>query len=175
MHKGRPDGHFSVSIDVEIRPATEADLPALEWLGLYSAHAPIIHEAFMAQTRGDALLLLGVSGSYPIAQVWIDFARKRSEGIAVLWAIRTFFPLQGRGIGQRMLAAAEDAVRARGLSRAELDVEVENAGALRFYQSSGWHRTGRAVTDFTSHGADGPMIESRPVWTMAKTLTTPMR
>lgn len=175
MHKPRVDGHFSVSIDVAIRPAVEADLPALEWLGLYTAHQPIMREALAAQARGDALLLLGVSGNYPIAQVWIDFARKREEAIALLWAVRTFFPLQGRGIGRRMMNAAEEAVCARGLTRAELDVEVGNEGALRFYRSCGWRRTGQGVADFTSYGADGPVIETRPVWTMEKTLTPPPR
>jgi len=172
MHKAHDDGHFTVSIEVEIRPAVEADLPALEWLGLYSPHRPIMREALEAQRRGEALLLLGVSGNYPIAQVWIDFARKRQEGVALLWAIRTFFPLQGRGIGRRMMTAAERSICARGISRAELEVEIDNEGALAFYKRLGWRRAHEEISEFTTSDADG-RPETRPVWVMEKTLTPP--
>ncbi|HHY48450.1 MAG TPA: GNAT family N-acetyltransferase [Alphaproteobacteria bacterium] len=127
---------FSIVLDLDIRPAQADDLAALEWLGLFERDRHLIRSAFGAQERGDALLLLAIAGGFPLAQVWIDFARK--PGTAVFWAVRTFPPLEGRGIGSRMLAAAEAEVRRRRLDRAELEVERDNTRARRFYQRRGW-------------------------------------
>lgn len=136
MNGGDPHGRFSIALDLEIRPARAEDLPALEWLGLFARDRRIIRSAFAAQRRGEALLLLAMAGGFPLAQVWIDFARR--AGTAVFWAVRTFPPLQGRGIGGRMLLAAEQVARHRGCRRAELEVEPDNQPARDFYLRRGW-------------------------------------
>jgi ribosomal protein S18 acetylase RimI-like enzyme len=137
--------YFKVTLEAEIRPATADDLEALEWMGLYAAHQGIIQATFGAQQRGDALMLLAIAGGFPIAQVWIDFVRHPDRATATLWAVRTFFPLQGRGIGKRMMAAADAAIRARGVSRAELEVDRRNEAARRFYRRLGWRSRGRSA------------------------------
>jgi ribosomal protein S18 acetylase RimI-like enzyme len=167
-----PSRCFKVSLEVEVRAAEADDLPALEWLGLYSPHRQIMHDAFEAQSRGDALLLLGMCSGYPIAQVWIDFARERQQGIAIIWAVRTFFPLQGRGIGRRMMAFAEEEIAARGIRKAELHVELDNDGALRFYRRHGWHVAGNTTEQFTAMGPKGePELQTLAVRTMQKALS----
>ncbi|WP_230530901.1 GNAT family N-acetyltransferase [Microvirga roseola] len=160
---------FKATIEVLVRPCLERDLPALEWMGLYTRQRDIIREAFNAQERGDALLLLGVSAGFPVGQVWIDFARKRAEGIAYLWAVRTFYPLQGSGIGRHMMDAAEAALRERGIVRAELGVERDNDSALRFYEKLGWRVVGPLQERF-SYRSDGSeaAIEHLDQWLMAK-------
>ena len=119
-----------------IRACKEEDLPALEWMGLYSRHRHIIRETFEAQERGDALMLLGVAAGFPIAQIWIAF--RQSSSLATLWAVRTFHPLQGSGIGRRMMRAAEHALARRGVVRAELEVDDCNRKVLGFYRRLGW-------------------------------------
>jgi ribosomal protein S18 acetylase RimI-like enzyme len=143
---------FTVTVDVQIRPARAEDLEALEWMGLFTPHRSIIRTTFRAQERGEALMLLGIAGGFPIAQVWIDFERDRARQVAAIWAVRTFSPLQGSGIGARMMAAAEDAIRARGLERAELQVERDNAAAKRFYRKLGWRPARRATTQDDAAG-----------------------
>jgi hypothetical protein len=91
----------TISVEIVIRPCVEGDLPALEWMGLYTHHRDIIRQAFEAQQRGDALLLLAIAADFPVGQVWIDFARKREDSIAFLWAVRTIYPLQGARDRQR--------------------------------------------------------------------------
>jgi ribosomal protein S18 acetylase RimI-like enzyme len=161
--------HFVVSVEVALRAAVESDLEALEWMGLYEGHRDIIRTAFEAQQRGDALLLVAISGGFPVAQVWIDFARKRAQRKAVLWAVRTFFPLQGRGIGRRMLIAAEREIAMRGIHRAELEVEHSNEGALRFYKSCGWKMVGENIERLTIRDGDaGVQNLQLDVWVMEK-------
>jgi ribosomal protein S18 acetylase RimI-like enzyme len=162
---------FTVSLEVAIRPARAEDLPALEWMGLFSAHREIIRAAFEAQERGDALLLLAIAGGFPVAQVWIDFARRRERRIATIWAVRTFFPLQGRGIGRQMMLAAEEAIRARGIHRAELEVEHGNDHARRFYGRLGWRAASEQSAPLeVSDGGAGPRSVAMELQTLEKDL-----
>ncbi|WP_274425726.1 GNAT family N-acetyltransferase [Chelativorans sp. YIM 93263] len=141
MH-GPELGRIEATIRAKIRPCQKEDLPALEWMGLYRPDRHIIRETFEMQQRGEALMLLAVSADFPIAQVWIDFARKRAEQVAVLWAIRTFFPLQGAGIGRQMMHAAERVARHRGFHSAQLKVDADNDRASSFYRNRGWRPIG---------------------------------
>lgn len=45
------------------------------------------------------------------------------------------------GIGRRLVEAAEDWVRARGVPKINLLVRKENAGVLAFYEALGWRDT----------------------------------
>jgi ribosomal protein S18 acetylase RimI-like enzyme len=168
---GDRDGEISVRITATIRRCREEDLAALEWMGLFGAHAGVIEEAFAAQQTGDALLLLADCNGFPIAQVFIDFARKGNEDTAALWAVRTFPPLQGAGIGGRMLEAAEAAIGRRGFSNAELGVERENGDALRFYERHGWRRVGPFTETIEyEDGAGARWSEVLDQWLMRKAL-----
>ena len=53
---------------------------------------------------------------------------------------------QGRGVGRRLLTAAEDALRTEGAERAQLWVFAENAPSRHFYAAQGWEPDGRATT-----------------------------
>ncbi|WP_448203267.1 N-acetyltransferase family protein [Azospirillum sp. sgz302134] len=164
-------GRATLAVPMTIRLCTEADLPALEWMGLYSPHRAVIRAAFDAQQRGDGLMLLGVTAGFPVGQVWIDLARKRGEGTAVLWAVRTFYPLQGAGIGRHLLAAAERLLRERGIARAELGVERANDAARRFYERNGWRVTGPLNEAFRFTTSQGQVMEETlEQWLMVKDL-----
>ncbi len=152
-------GRVTLSVSMTIRLCTAADLPALEWMGLYSPHRAVIQEAFAAQQRGDGLMLLGVAGGFPVGQVWIDLAAKRAERAAILWAVRSFHPLHGTGIGGHLMVVAERLLRERGVRRAELGVERGNDAARRFYERRGWRagRPFRETVRFTT--PDGEPVE----------------
>jgi ribosomal protein S18 acetylase RimI-like enzyme len=49
---------------------------------------------------------------------------------------------QGRGLGERLLAAAVAELRAAGHERALLNVLADNAAAVRLYERSGWSAVG---------------------------------
>jgi len=140
-------GKLEATVRATIRPCRQEDLPALEWMGLYTRHRNIIHDAFEAQKRGDGLMLLAIAAGFPIAQVWVRFRRHGRKSHAHLWAIRTFHPLQRAGIGRQMMRAAERILARRGIERAELEVECREQHVLGFYKRLGWHVVGSGDPD----------------------------
>lgn len=71
----------------------------------------------------------------------IDAEEGHLRGMAVKPAV------QGRGIAQQLLHAAESLLRARGCRRVTLDTTAPLAQATRFYRHNGYKLTGR-VQDF---------------------------
>lgn len=138
---------MEVTLRATIRACREEDLPALEWMGLYSRDRKIIREAYEAQQRGEGLMLLAVSAGFPIAQVWMSFGHRGRTPFAKLWAVRTFFPLQGAGIGIRMMRTALRILARRGIRRAELEVAPHNGKALGFYRGLGFRHVGHGKRD----------------------------
>ena len=161
----------SVTLNFVVRPCTEADLPGLEWMGLHTPHREMIMRAYQGQQQGDMLMLLAVSSGFPVAQTWIDFTRKRPQRTAVLWAVRTFPPLRGLGIGRHLMSSTEAVLRERGIATAELGVECSNQAARRFYERLGYHVVGpmsevfRCITPWGT-----PVEEALDEWLMAKEL-----
>lgn len=135
-------GEMDVRLRATIRACREDDLPALEWMGLFSPDRVIIRDTFEAQRRGEALMLLAVTAEFPVAQVWVDFWQDHHIRGATLWAVRTFPPLQGAGIGRRLMQAAEHVLARRGIEWAELEVEAANREVLEFYHRLGWQIEG---------------------------------
>ena len=148
----------TIPVFVRFRPCRESDLEALEWMGLHTREREIITETFAAQVRGDALMLLAEAGGFPVAQAWLDFAERGTAEWPHLWAVRVFPPLQGAGLGRRLMAEAEVLAAARGAHGLELGVEWDNARARRFYRSLGYSPTG-ARRDLVRYTFDGQPLE----------------
>jgi GNAT superfamily N-acetyltransferase len=139
-------GEIDATLRVMFRLAEEADLPALEWMGLYAPHRGIIREVFDAQLRGESFMLLGLASGFPVAQAWIVLGGdRRVEETATLGAVRVFPPLRGAGIGHHLMAQADELLAGRGVRKVELLAERSNAQALRFYARLGWRALGPEV------------------------------
>ena len=119
---------FTVSVPVTIRLCRKDDLPALEWFGMFTDHREMILAAYDSQERGEALMLVAETQGFPVCQVWIDLTLERVDATGVLWAVRVFPTLQNRGIGTRLMVAAEDVLRCRGCTAVEL-VSPQKSGA----------------------------------------------
>lgn len=63
--------------------------------------------------------------------------------IMALSKLYLFGEFRGRRIGTRILQMVEDLARSDGISTVRLDVNVENSGALRLYERSGYVAKGR--------------------------------
>lgn len=148
----------AIEIRVRFRFCREDDLEALEWMGLHTRDRNIIHGAFAAQQRDEALMLLAEAGGYPVGQAWIDFARRGSEDRPHIWAVRVFPPLQGAGLGERLMAEAETLAAGRGAREVELAVDPENP-ARRFYRRLGYRPVG-VQREVVHHGVDNHWVET---------------
>jgi len=95
-------------------------------------------------SRGTA----GVDGTISLAYAEKANARHRAEVIK----LAVHRAQRGRGLGRRLLAAAEQAAAAAGITLLLLDTETESA-ADRLYASAGWQRYG-IVPDYAA-GPEG--------------------
>ncbi|HTS88321.1 MAG TPA: GNAT family N-acetyltransferase [Gemmatimonadales bacterium] len=90
--------------------------------------------------RGDQSLLVAEEGGEPWGYIFTStrddyFTRERHahvEVIAVAGGARR------RGVGQRLMLAAEDWARSQGYRRITLNVFERNTGACRFYEGLGY-------------------------------------
>jgi GNAT superfamily N-acetyltransferase len=91
---------------------------------------------FVAESvAGDAIGLIFVGPSE-------DHDAAPRHDIGEVHAIHVAPPLHGRGLGARLLAAGEAAMRENGFETATLWVIRENAGARAFYERQGWQPDG---------------------------------
>lgn len=164
-------GGFEARLQVRIRRCRESDLPNLEWFGAFAHHRAVIREAYDLQEKGEAIMLLAIARGFPVGQAWLDL-RSRPQALGPLvWAVRVLEPLQGLGIGARLMKALERSAAGQGHRRLELGVERDNGAAQAFYEREGW-RVVRPRQDSYSYVTP----EGRPVshlldeWVMVKDL-----
>lgn len=140
---------------LEIRPCRKEDLRPLEWDGAHTADRPVIEQTFARQREGEALMLVATEEEgAPVAQLWLDFAAG-DEDTVLVWAVRTRAGRRGRGIGTRLMRAAEREAARRGYRRAELGVEPGNADAIRFYRRLGYAPAGEELATYRSRSPEG--------------------
>jgi ribosomal protein S18 acetylase RimI-like enzyme len=131
---------MKLELDLEIRPATVADLDQLEWFGHQRHLRPHIDEILDRRTRGEAELLVAVVNDFAVGRLGIDFTR--IPDAALLWSFAVIPNLQRLGIGTALTHAAEEIARTRGFSIAEIEVDKRNVGARALYERLGYAVTG---------------------------------
>lgn len=133
----------------EVRPAREADIPAL--LGLIESLFAIETDfTFDAGRTGRALRLILQS---PAAQIFVYEANGQVIGCATLHTLISTAEggpaghvedvvvaaeARGQGVGRALMAALGDEARARGMTRLQLFADLKNEPALKFYAADGW-------------------------------------
>lgn len=167
---------LTLHLDVHFRAARLDDLPKLEWFGQYAHYRRLFRRTFDEQQRGVRLMLLAEVGGFPVGQVFIHFSnrecrRGQSGARGYLYALRVLDPFQGQGIGSRLIAEAEQVLRARGYRRAVIAAAKDNERARRLYE-----RLGYAV--YAEDDGDWDFVDDQgqvqhvhePAWMMQKQL-----
>lgn len=152
---------------VRVRRATAADLPALLALEDDAFAGDRLSRAQYRRhlhSASAALLVADSPGEGLLGSALVFF--RRGSALARLYSIATTPAARGRGVGAALLAAAEQAVRARGGRALRLEVRVDNAAAMRLYERAGYAQIG-GYRGYYEDGADAwryekPLGEHRP-------------
>ncbi|GLZ77454.1 N-acetyltransferase GCN5 [Actinorhabdospora filicis] len=137
-------------ITLTVRPLERADLvPTLAWsggpgyLGELASRLDDVERGEMAYLAVVATLPVGLGG--------VVFGGDAGciMQLAVLPA------LQSQGVGTMLIAALEAEIAARGLARAELDVEIVNPRARALYERLGYTVIGEAAASWPQRRPDG--------------------
>lgn len=133
-----------------IRAATEADAPALasiqarSWRWAYG-HFIAFEEMPIAAESEPGLREMAASGAVRVFEqdaTVVGYAAVDGDELRSLYVEPA---AQGAGVGTRLLADAEDRIRAAGHARAWLYVYADNARGRAFYERHGWRRVGDLV------------------------------
>jgi ribosomal protein S18 acetylase RimI-like enzyme len=163
---------FHIQVDITIRPARREDLRKLEWFGLLTPFRDVIERAYTRAEQGDLAFLVADLNGFPVGQVWVDLTQWAAEGIGVIWALRVLEPLQGLGMGTRLIAAAEQIMRQRGLQTAEIGVALDNTGARRLYERLGYEILRQHTEQWQYTTPDGEThAVAEPEWILRKPLS----
>jgi GNAT superfamily N-acetyltransferase len=127
---------------VKIRPAADAELPALvEALG----QRPFFADRLARQHEQRGLLLVAWLGDRPVGDVYllrepadVPEVRRYLPGVPQLDHLEVVGPLQRRGIGTALIHAGEDSARRLGDEQLALGVGLANVDARRLYERLGY-------------------------------------
>jgi ribosomal protein S18 acetylase RimI-like enzyme len=119
---------------------TESDVDLIPWAGGPN-HANTVRQALARRSKGEVdYLVLRGAGGLPVAVGSIDYAKQ--EGAGTIWQLATMPSLRGFGLGSRLIAAAEERIKRRGLHTAMLGVEDTNVRARHLYERLGYRLCG---------------------------------
>jgi len=123
-----------------IRRATVTDLPALlalERSAFTTDHlSPRQYRQHLVSPTAIVLVAADESGVLGTALVFF----RRESDLARLYSIAVAHDARGRGVGEALLAAVEQAALRRGARRMRLEVRQDNAAAMRLYERGGYTR-----------------------------------
>ncbi|MCW1804293.1 GNAT family N-acetyltransferase [Brachybacterium squillarum] len=126
-----------MEIPVQIRRCAPADVALLE--AREPAGRGFARHAAARQERGESFFVIAWSGEIPVGSCELD------EGeVPVLTNLGVDAAARGRGVGSRLMEAAEDLARHRG--RIACAVGLDNPGARRLYERRGYRGTGQLET-----------------------------
>ncbi len=83
----------------------------------------------------------------------VEWPVEESESAAYIQTLEVHPAFRSRGIGAELLGRAEDSARTAGALSIALHVDVENATAIRLYESRGYTRRGREESYYARHRA----------------------
>lgn len=135
--------HFSVHFTLTIRQAQREDMRKLEWRGEFSHLRELFERSYREQLFGRRHLLVADSGGYPVGRLFIllnGHNAKRANGSthAYLYSLQVMSLFQGKGIGTRLIDAAEALLRQRGFAVVSIAVAKDNPRAQALYERLGY-------------------------------------
>ena len=146
---------------VVIRPGEPRDVDAI--VEIEDASFPtdrLNHKAMRRSLRSPTIsVLTAVQDGTPVGYALLH--RRRGSSIVQLASIAVAASAAGRGLGKRLLEAAEREAARHGGKRVRLEVRPDNKGALALYEGAGYRRFD-TIEEYYSDGT--------PAWRYEKEL-----
>ena len=164
---------------IDVRPCTEQDLRRIESAWPVPGGVHVSH--FRAQERGDTTFLIAWSDSTVLGTGvvrWNDRQEYQLSGLLPgcpeICHLQVRPEYRGEGVGSRLIAAAEDLVRSRGLTKVGVVVADDNRRAAALYVRLGFVPTGQTIVgEYDWRDAEGQVhheVETNDV--LVKVLNT---
>ncbi len=159
---------FEITARITIRFACAHDLPKLEWFGAFAHFRDYYQRTWLDHQAGRRLMLVADLMDFPIGQVWLDIT---PSDYAYLYSLRVMEPLQGLGLGTRLIDSAETLARSYGYQQIQLAVEKTNTAARRLYERLGFRVFSQRVDvwSYTDHLGEAHWVQE-DVYGMRKML-----
>ncbi|MCX4744056.1 GNAT family N-acetyltransferase [Kitasatospora sp. NBC_01287] len=154
MSQPRAEGDGTeVLLRVRVDDLTPADLPDCAWAGS-ATHLASVAVALERAAAGEVdYLALRTAAGLPVAVGGVNY--QVIPGAGVLWQLGVHPALRSCGLGTLLIRVAEERIRARGLTRAELRVEESNPRARALYERLGYTAYDRRPDAWDVQAADG--------------------
>lgn len=163
---------------VQVRLATRADLPALEWDGEYTHFRRLYREIFESTQQGRSLMWVAdLPGRGVIGQLFLQITSNREEladghSRGYIYGFRIRPEFRNQGIGSKMMRVAEDYLLKRRFRWVTLNVACDNPDARRLYERLGYRVVASDPGRWSyldDQGLRREVIE--PAWRLEKDLT----
>lgn len=162
---------------LQIRHASKADLPALEWEGQYAHFRRLYDAAYRTTQNGKGLMWVAdLPGEGIIGQAFVQFFASRSEladGInrAYIYAIRVRPAYRGMGVGSYLMNVVEGDLSERGFHTVTLNVAQDNPDARRLYERMGYRviASDPGRWSYIDHNGQRQQV-NEPAWRMEKSI-----
>jgi len=83
----------------------------------------------------------------------VEWPAGQRESVAYIQTLEVHPAFRGRGVGAELLVHAEESAQSAGARIIALHVDIENAAAIRLYESHGYARQGREEHYYARHRA----------------------
>jgi ribosomal protein S18 acetylase RimI-like enzyme len=134
---------------------SRGDLKVIGWSGSAS-HLREVAKQLNRRDLGEVdYLVVRDPDGVPVCKGGVDW--RAADGVGTIWQLATKGSCQGHGHARRLIAEAERRIRDRGLPRARLAVEPDNARARSLYLHLGYVPVGERETGWDYEQEDGSM------------------
>ena len=131
-----------IDADLRLRQARSVDVDDLAQLEQAAfAGDRLSRRSFAALVRGASAILLTARRGAAL-EGYVLVLTRRGSRVARLYSLAVAPTAHGRGVGSRLLRAAEAAAAARGADCLRLEVRADNISAIRLYERRGYRSIG---------------------------------
>jgi ribosomal protein S18 acetylase RimI-like enzyme len=124
-----------------IRTATSEDferIVELERLCFPKEHAYSRRQLHYLLTKANSTVLVEITGA--LVRGFLIILYRRGTSVAGIETINVDPVLRKKGVGLRLLTAAEDLLRKKGICTIRLEVAITNQAAIKLYEHTGFQK-----------------------------------